>query len=81
MVVPENSNDLMKLAENSYTYRMEQLKSGLIEEGESMGLANLQYEKDTLIKQLYPLRVDYSNNTLKATSYGKQNIVLKGGLE
>ena len=46
-----------------------------------MGLANLQYEKDTLIKQLYPLRVDYSNNTLKATSYGKQNIVLKGGLE
>ena len=81
VVVPDNSNDLMNLAENSYSYRMEQLKSGLIEEGESMELANLQYVKDTLSKQLYPLRGDYNDNTLKATSYGKQNIVLKGGLE
>lgn len=80
-VVPENSSDLMKLAANSYTYRMKQLKSGLIEEGESMELANLQYVKDTASKQLYPLRKDYSNETLKSTSYGNQNIVLKGGLE
>lgn len=81
IVTPENSVDLMPLAANSYTYRMGQLKSGLIEEGESMELANLQYVKDTASKQLYPLRKDYSNETLKSTSYGNQNIVLKGGLE
>ena len=81
IVVPENNNDLMKLAKNSYTYRMKQLKSGLIEEGESMELANLQYVKDTLSEQLYPLRCDYNDATLKSTSYGGQNIVLKGGLE
>lgn len=33
VVVSENNNDLMKLAANSYSYRMGQLKSGLIEEG------------------------------------------------
>ena len=81
VVIPASNNDLMKLAENSYTYRMEQLKSGRIEEGERLELANLQYVKDTLSKQLYPLRGDYNNATLKATSYGDQNIVLKGGLE
>ena len=81
IVVPDSSNDLMPLAANSYSYRMEQLKSGLIEEGESMELANLQYVKDTLSKQLYPLRGDYNDNTLKATGYGNKNIVLKGGLE
>lgn len=81
VVVPESNNDLMKLAENSYTYRMDQLKSGCIEEGEKLKLANLQYVKDTLSKQLYPLRGDYNDNTLKSTSYGDKNIVLKGGLE
>ena len=81
VVVPENNNDLMQLAANSYSYRMEQLKAGLIEEGENLELANLQYEKDTASKQLYPLRKEYGSNSLKATSYGDKNIVLKGGLE
>ena len=81
IVAPENIVDLMPLAANSYTYRMKQLKSGLIEEGESMELANLQYVKDTESKQLYPLRGGYNDATLKSTSYGNQNIVLKGGLE
>lgn len=80
VVVAKSNNDLMKMAGNSYTYRMGQLKSGLVEEGESLGLANLQYVKETLSKQLYPLRGDYNDDKLKATSYGKQNIVLKGGL-
>ncbi len=81
VVVPENNNDLMQLAANSYSYRINQIKSGMIEEGENLELANLQYVKDTLSKQLYPLRGDYYDNTLKATSYGNKNIVLKGGLE
>jgi hypothetical protein len=71
----------MKLATNSYSYRIKQIKSGIIEEGEKLELANLQYVKDSASKQLYPLRGDYNNATLKSTSYGNQNIVLKGGLE
>ncbi len=81
VVVPENNADLMQLAANSYSYRIKQIKSGIIEEGENLELANLQYVKDTLSKQLYPLRGDYNDNALKATSYGNKNIVLKGGLE
>jgi hypothetical protein len=46
-----------------------------------MELANLQYVKDTASKQLYLLRKEYQKENLKATSYGNQNIVLKGGLE
>ena len=71
----------MKLATNSYSYRIKQIKSGIIEEGEKLELANLQYVKDSLSEQLYPLRGDYNDNTLKTTSYGNKNIVLKGGLE
>lgn len=80
VVVPENSNDLIQLAANSYTYRMSQLKDGLIEEGESLALADLQYVKDTMDKKLYPLKSDYYEKDLKANSYGNKNIVLKGGL-
>ncbi len=80
VVVPENTNDLMQLAANSYTYRMSQLKKGLIEEGESLALADLQYVKDTIDKKLYPLKSDYYEKALKANSYGNKNIVLKGGL-
>ena len=81
VVIADTSRDLMKLAANSYTYRMKQLKSGLIEEGEKLELANLQYHNDTLSRQLYPLRPDYNDKTIKGTSYGNKNIVLKGGLE
>lgn len=80
VVEPENNNDLMQLAKNSYTYRMNQLKLGLIEEGESMELAKLQYEKDTAKENLYPLHRKYKEENLKADSYGDKNIVLKGGL-
>ena len=80
VVESENNSDLMQLAANSYTYRMNQLKAGLIEEGEGMELADLQYEKDAITQQLYPLRRDYYDKELKGTSYGNKNIVLKGGL-
>ena len=75
-----NNNDLMQLARNSYIYRMKQLADGFIEEGEGLELANLQYVKDTVEKELYPLRGDYYQETMKENSYGNKNIVLKGGL-
>lgn len=80
VVEAESDRDLIQLAANSYTYRMNQLKTGLIEEGEGLEVADLQYEKDTFTQQLYPLRRDYYAKELKGTSYGNKNIVLKGGL-
>ena len=80
VVEAESGRDLMQLAANSYTYRMNQLKTGLIEEGEGLEVADLQYERDTFAQQLYPLRRDYYAKELKGTSYGNKNIVLKGGL-
>ena len=76
----ETPKDLMALATHSYTYRMNQLREGLIEEGEGMEMADLQYEKDTISQQLYPLKHAYNQEKLKEVSYGKKNIVLKGGL-
>lgn len=81
VVNTEVDRDLMKLASNSYTYRMEQLKAGIIEEGEGLELANLQYQVDTLSRQLYPLKHAYDKDANKASSYGSKNIVLKGGLD
>ena len=79
-LVSENNSDLMLLARKSYLYRMDQLKAGVIEEGEGLELADLQYMKDTAARNLYPLRRDYHKNTLKENSYRNKNIVLKGGL-
>lgn len=81
VVTPEMARDLMALASNSYAYRMEQLKAGIVEEGEGLELANLQYQTDTSSQQLYPLRHAYSRETDKEMSYGCKNIVLKGGLD
>jgi len=81
VVNTEMDSDLMRLAVNSYTYRMEQLKNGVIEEGEDLELANLQYHADTISRQLYPLKHAYRGDAYKEVSYGNKNIVLKGGLE
>ncbi len=80
VVNTEMDRDLMLLASNSYIYRMEQLKAGIVEEGEGIELANLQYHADTLSRQLYPLKHAYGRDANKETSYGNKNIVLKGGL-
>ena len=77
----QNKADLMLLATNSYTYRMDQLKSGIIEEGEDMEVADLQYQKDASTIPLYPLERKYQEESVKAICYGDKNIVLKGGLE
>lgn len=70
--------DLFALAAASYKFRMRQLLSGILEEGEGMELINIDYNNTP---GLYPLESDYENEALKARAYGKKNIVLKGGLE
>ena len=73
--------DLFVQIKNSYTFRMEQIRQGKIEEGEMMQLADLAYYQNQGPKNLYPLAKDYKKPDLKGRPYGKENITLKGGLE
>ena len=80
-VVPlEEPNDIYEQARNSYTYRMNQLKAGLIEEGESFVFDDIQYAKDTESHNLYPLEPQYGDEGVKAVNNWNKNIILKGGL-
>ena len=79
-VNPANNNDLFQQAIHSYDYRKKQLLNGVVEEAETLPLANLQYTIDSISENLYPLDTHYSNPNCKATLYGEPNKVLKGQL-
>ena len=76
----ESYHDVFDQACNSYRYRMDQLKTGLIEEGEGFEMLDLQYEIDTEEFNLYPLEGEYDNDGVKAMNHWGKNIILKGGL-
>lgn len=76
----ESYHDVFDQACNSYRYRMDQLKTGLIEEGEGFEMLDLQYEIDTEEFNLYPLEGEYDNEGIKAVNHWGKNIILKGGL-
>jgi hypothetical protein len=59
---------------------MKQIKEGIIEGAEGMELANIQYHKDSIKENLYPLDTLYEDPSRKAFPYGKPNLILKGGL-
>lgn len=73
-------HDVFDQACNSYRYRMNQLKEGLIEEGEGFPRSDLQYELDTEEYNLYPLEGEYEDQSVKAVNHWGKNIILKGGL-
>jgi hypothetical protein len=77
----EAIGDHFKMACNSYLYRMKQIKEGIIEDAEGMELANIQYHKDSIKENLYPLETLYEDPSCKDFPYGKPNLILKGGLE
>lgn len=64
---------------NSYTFRMEQLKSGILEEADGCALADTMYEAERTQRNLYPL--DSYDKTNKDYAYGNTNMILKGDLE
>ena len=80
IVKPANNNDLFQQAIRSYDYRKKQLLNGVIEEAETLPLANLQYTLDSGSMNLYPLDTKYEEPNCKATPYGEPNKVLKGRL-
>ena len=73
--------DHFKLACNSYEYRMKQIEQGVIEDAEGAALADIQYHNDMHAENLYPLKTDYNDQTIKGSPYGKSNLILKGGIE
>lgn len=77
----EFTGDHFKMACNSYLYRMAQIREGIIEDAEGMELADIQYHKDSIKKNLYPLDTVYGDKSRKGSPYGTPNLILKGGLE
>jgi len=80
VIADEVGNVLFEKACNSYKYRMNQLKSGFIEEGELFVMDNLDYHRQEEELNLYPLDSDYNDPSIKAAAYMGKNIILKGGL-
>ena len=77
-VTQEDPKDIFKMAVKGYIFRWDQLRRGILEEGEGLALANLDYAQQL---DIYALEPDYDKKDLKARAYGDKNITLKGGLE
>mgnify|MGYP003300184631 CR=1 FL=1 len=75
------AGDHFTMACNSYLYRMAQIRKGVIEDAEGMELADIQYHKDSIKMNLYPLDTVYGDESRKGLPYGTPNLILKGGLE
>lgn len=77
-VPQEDAKDIFAMAARGYVFRWNQLKQGILEEGEGLPLVDLDYNSQS---DLYSLEPDYDKPELKAKAYGDKNIVLKGGLK
>lgn len=77
---PDSGRNVFKEVCNSYEFRMEQLKKGLIEEAETLPLADLDYFQKQESRGLYPLESLYKHDDLKGRPIGNDNLTLKGGL-
>ena len=76
--VYQDELDIFEMAARGYVYRWDQLRQGILEEGEGLPLVDLDYNSQL---DLYALEGDYDKPELKAGAYGDKNIVLKGGLK
>ena len=76
----DSGRDIFSEVCRSYTFRMEQLRRGIIEEGETLALADLEYFRKQETSGLYPLEASYDAPECKGRPYGNENLTLKGGL-
>ena len=76
--VYQDEKDTFDMAARGYVFRWDQLRQGILEEGEGLPLEDLDYYSQP---DLYALEADIDNPGLKNKAYGDKNIVLKGGLE
>ncbi len=76
--VEQTPMDIFTMAAKGYVFRLNQLRQGILEEGEGLPLADFDYGRQS---DLYALEPDYDNAELKARAFGDKNITLKGGLK
>jgi len=69
--------DVIKQIIASYQYRREEIMSGKIEMGEGLSLDSLDYYNDTETQNLFPLKPDYNNDSLKSINGYSDYINLK----
>lgn len=77
---PDTGRDVFAEVCRSYEFRMEQLRRGVIEEGEQSELSGIDYYNNQEGLGLYPLEPDYNDNRVKGRPIGLDNLTLKGGL-
>ena len=86
-VAKNNSEDIFEMAVKGYIFRWDQLRHGILEEGEDLPQDVLAYFHQP---DLYPLDVNYDDKKnkkmsegerRKACAYRDKNITLKGGLK
>ena len=77
---PDTGRDVFAEVCHSYEFRMDQLRRGIIEEGEKFGFLSIDYYNQQEVLGLYPLEADFDDECAKGRPYGNENLTLKGGL-
>lgn len=68
LLTPNQNMDLIELAVNSYAYRREQIKQGVIETSYNLEPNDIEYARDQVGHQLFPLELN-KENTKKENYY------------
>lgn len=63
-VTPENNDDIVRKAINSYRYRRANIQNGLVDNEEGFALDDLDYSKHAEPDDLFPLEKMYGNESL-----------------
>lgn len=77
---PDSGRDVFSEVCRSYEFRMDQLRKGIVEEGEGYALFSLDYYNHQAALGLYPLEPAFDDEGAKGRPYGNENLTLKGGL-
>lgn len=80
-VTPNNTANVFCQVRNSYIYRYDQLREGVVEEAEAMELDRITYYNDTSDRGLYPLDAEYGADDIKAVNKFSSYGTLKGHLK
>ncbi|MDL2241834.1 PD-(D/E)XK nuclease family protein [Bacteroidales bacterium OttesenSCG-928-L03] len=80
-ITPDNTADVFFQVRNSYTYRYNQLREGVVEEAEAMTFNEIAYCNDTPDHGLYPLDSEYGTEDIKAVNKFSSYGTLKGHLK
>lgn len=79
---PRTTDDILESIRASYTRRHEELREGIIEEGEGLPVEELPYARAKDSEQLWPLSTEKNNGIIKQTDpYNNAYRIFKGTLK